>query len=391
MINWKRIRKIALYASCGAALAAIVLLLVSQQVRLSKLAQNLSERTGAIVEELRTKSEASDETRQNVILLAEDTNKILEALRLPQRTLSFEDSVEGEDPIEEISAFLVGVDEIEAAWNKSRSSAARANLADFLKNSLTPQLYTIANLDSESIDVLITGDKAFNITTAQDGSIALTAITKKQKSFPAASGELVESIIAMTSDVQSFIAMKKEMEQALELSIESAQSDDYFASMNVVFDWSTQTVGDAVVKAANIVRKGTTLLKVYPNPEEKVFSIAEDEVSNPNDILNKIKSSLAAMDIRSREEVKIDDLRIEMTKLIDDKGFVGFIDGRGLRLVNSEREDTDYFYYDIYDEGNSRIGAFGIQKFLGELYLMDHEDIPITSIKTIQDNDVKKN
>ena len=97
------------------------------------------------------------------------------------------------------------------------------------------------------------------------------------------------------------------------------------------------------------------------------------------------------MDIRSAEEIKIDDLKAEMEQLLEDDGFAGYIEGRGLKLVDSGREDSDYYYYDLYDIKNRRIGAFGVQKFLGELYLVDHEDVPIASLKSIQSFDVKKN
>jgi hypothetical protein len=97
------------------------------------------------------------------------------------------------------------------------------------------------------------------------------------------------------------------------------------------------------------------------------------------------------MDIRSAEEIKIDDLISEMRQLIEDDGFAGYIEGRGLKLLDSGREDSDYYYYDLYDTQDRRIGAFGIQKFLGELYLVDHEDVPITSLRSIQGDNEKKN
>ncbi len=390
-MNWKRLRRIALYAIGAAVITAVVLLLVFQQVRLSKLARDFSERTASIVEELRKATEAGDETRQNVVLLADETNKILKALRLPTRTYSFENPAAGEEPAEEISAFLMGVDEVEASWNESQTQAAKDALMDFLEDALASQTYTITDYDTTSFDILVSGDKAFSVTAAADGSAVVTSITGRKNSFSAPGDGLVETVISMTIDAQAVIAKKNEMEKTLVGVIESSKDDEYFVSMSMVFNWGTQLIGDVTVKSAVVVRKGATLLEVYPDPEKDVFIVAGDEVLKSVELVAEIKNRLRDMDIRSHEEIKIDELKIEMTKLIEDNGFTGFIEARGLRLVDLAREDTDYYYYDIYDGENNRIGAFGIQKFLCELYLVDFEDVPITSIKTIQDDGVKKN
>ncbi len=387
-MNWKRIRRIALYASGGVAFESLLLF---QQVRIIKLTRDLTGRTGGIVEELRKNAEAGEEIRQNVILLAEETNNILEALRLPKKTFSFEKQAGIKAASEEVSTYLLGVDEIESAWKESQAKKTKERIKGLLKDSLNLRIYSLSDYDGTSFDILVSGVKVFNVRADSEGRAIITSITGKQQSFPLPGDALVESIVAMTPGAKSFIEKTGEMEEALAYEIETAKEDAYFKSAGIVFDWRTQPIGEIIVRTSAVVRKGVTLLDVYPDPENDVFIIGSEAVSRPKELISEIKKALEKMDLRSREEMKIDELKSELTKLVEDKGFAGFIEGRGLRLINSGREDSDYYYYDIYSEGNIRIGAFGIQKFLGELYLVDHEDIPINSIKTILDDDVKKN
>ena len=80
-----------------------------------------------------------------------------------------------------------------------------------------------------------------------------------------------------------------------------------------------------------------------------------------------------------------------MMSIIQDSGFTRFLDSRNLRLIDNGREDTDYYYYDLLDTTDTRIGAFGVQKFIGEVYLLDGEDVPVGSLKALDITTEKKN
>ena len=390
-MNWKRLRSISLYAAGGVLVAAAVILLVIQQARLTKLSGELSERTAYIVEELRKAAESGDETRQNVILLADETNRILRALRLPARQFSFGTSDEGEAPSEEVSAYLLGVDEIESSWKEKQSQAVKENLWAFLSESLQSAPYALSEPDPTSIRILISGEKAFDVGVEEDGTITLKAVNGELETFTAADGKLVDSILAMAPAVVTIIEKKNEMENMLRSAIDEVVDDEYFISRNIVLDWGSYSIGDIEVVSAGIVRKGSLLLTMYPDPLKNAFIVGGKELPSADQLLTETKILLDEIDIRSVEEKKIDQLKNEMAELLEDSGFNGFIEGRGLRLLDKKREDTDYYYYDLYDAKDNRIGAFGIQKFLGELYMVDHEDVPISAIKTLQVGEVKKN
>ncbi|TVQ39688.1 MAG: LytR family transcriptional regulator [Spirochaetaceae bacterium] len=85
----------------------------------------------------------------------------------------------------------------------------------------------------------------------------------------------------------------------------------------------------------------------------------------------------------SDEEVVIHRSRRELEQMIGDNGFQSLLAARGLRIHESVREAPHFIYFDIYRGSQDHVGAFGIQRTTGDIWIMDQGDVPIMSLRRL--------
>ena len=82
-------------------------------------------------------------------------------------------------------------------------------------------------------------------------------------------------------------------------------------------------------------------------------------------------------------EILTEQGRDEITGLLEDEGFLAYLKHEGLTLSGTAREDLYYYYYDLLDSDEGRSGSLAVQKNVGGIYLMDKDDVAVTSLKTL--------
>ena len=95
-------------------------------------------------------------------------------------------------------------------------------------------------------------------------------------------------------------------------------------------------------------------------------------------------------DKRTVEIKVVDEARSSLEDILEDEAFIAYLHNNNFSVVNSPREDNDYFYYDLKDKNNLLQGSFAVQKIIGDIYLMDSmkyfestentEEIPLMEI-----------
>ena len=96
-------------------------------------------------------------------------------------------------------------------------------------------------------------------------------------------------------------------------------------------------------------------------------------------------------DIRTLDEKRIEKSRNDLDILADDSSFTAYLTDKGFSLSSAVREDNDYFYYDIVsNDSGLKIGSFAVHKVTGEIYLTDHEEVPLSSLNMFSTVQVKK-
>ena len=92
------------------------------------------------------------------------------------------------------------------------------------------------------------------------------------------------------------------------------------------------------------------------------------------------------------DEKRIEKSRDDINLLAEDESFLKYLSDNGYKLSGNVREDNDYIYYDIISlSDKSILGSFSIHKVSGEIYLTDHEEIPVSSLNRFNSVSKKKN
>jgi len=102
------------------------------------------------------------------------------------------------------------------------------------------------------------------------------------------------------------------------------------------------------------------------------------------DYFNSIIPYLEKSDKRTKEIKVVDDAKIKVEKIFREQAFISYLKQNNLSLNIVPREDNDYFYYDLTTDDKKPAGSFAVQKILGNIYLMDSEDIMISSLKYLK-------
>jgi hypothetical protein len=114
------------------------------------------------------------------------------------------------------------------------------------------------------------------------------------------------------------------------------------------------------------------------------YRVGSESFTDWNAFLSAAREHAKAIDTRSRVERSMDEAKASIAGLLADKGFVSYLSAKKLTLSTTAREDNDYFYYDLTDTSGRRTGSFAVQKDVGEIYVMDQDDVPLVSLKTLK-------
>ncbi len=132
-------------------------------------------------------------------------------------------------------------------------------------------------------------------------------------------------------------------------------------------------------------RDGIELFTVSAAYGDKTLMIGGTPFS-PEDregALARFRTLLSEADNRSSLERATDEGKARVASMAEDEAFNAYLRQKGLSLSATEREDNDYFYFDLLDGDGKLAGSIAVQKGIGELYLMDREDVPIGSLRSL--------
>jgi LCP family protein required for cell wall assembly len=113
------------------------------------------------------------------------------------------------------------------------------------------------------------------------------------------------------------------------------------------------------------------------------FRFNAEELAGLQELRTQLLQRIEKVDPRSPEEREVARAKQRVLKVAKDPAFKAYLRQHDLRISASPREDQDYFYFDLLDEEGERFGAFAVLKKVGEIYLADHEDVIISSIKSV--------
>jgi LCP family protein required for cell wall assembly len=114
------------------------------------------------------------------------------------------------------------------------------------------------------------------------------------------------------------------------------------------------------------------------------ISAGGETFADLRELARRLPGLLRALDTHSDAELLAEKKKTELLGITADPGLKAYLESRKLVFGASFREDSEYWYLDVLDAAGKRVGSFGLQKSSGEIYLMDHEDVPLSSIRRLQ-------
>ena len=143
----------------------------------------------------------------------------------------------------------------------------------------------------------------------------------------------------------------------------------------------------------NIKREsGIKIAGIILNHSSNIFNFCGKDYNTFQSLKNDLLKINQICDIRTFDEKRIDQSKKDLEMLTSDESFTSYLSDKGFLFSDMIREDSDYFYYDILSKNrNSIIGSFAVHKVSGEIYLTDHEEIPLSSINRFSSISKKKN
>ena len=125
-------------------------------------------------------------------------------------------------------------------------------------------------------------------------------------------------------------------------------------------------------------------INIYLDSINLVFEVDNNKYSTFSNFYTSLNNFLLKSDKRTKEIKVVDTAKFRIESILVEDSFLSFLNQNNLSIAMLPREDNDYFYYDIFEGKDTLLGSFAIQKIIGDIYLMDPEDIMISSLKYLE-------
>ena len=142
--------------------------------------------------------------------------------------------------------------------------------------------------------------------------------------------------------------------------------------------------GDKII-VDNINNSSSYNISAEGNNIRSYFVISNNgnEYSDFASLKKALINELDKTDMRKDEEIELDEAKASLEKRLEDKEFQEYLSQLNLEINLIPRDEIDYYYYDVFYKDGKKLGSFAILKKLGEIYLIDSDDVPVSSLKTL--------
>ena len=330
----------------------------------------------------------------NIRLLNEKTNEIRSMLSLPEITL-FQSILDNESKIEEeLNENLPFYNAIDYIQNYSLKSEMENELHSLLTSSKVNEYFIVNDIKiqkSGSSTYKIYRFSSFYLTikaeNPENPSIYFTSINGNSKKF------LLKDIINNNTEMlnyfnSEFSVLKKHYikYRRLKDNFASLYKDTSFLNFLKKEKLELSELQEITSKIFYILsnKDKSFSLKIYLDSINLSYELGTKKYEDYSDFYNSLKQFLLDSDIRTGEIKVVDVAKEKVESILSADSFLSYLKQNNLLINLTPREDNDYFYYDISKESKEFIGSFAVQKIIGDIYLMDTDDIMISSLKYLE-------
>ena len=368
-------------------LGLVVVLVVGSQVFLIFVLFNSMEKS--LVKEIRTSSEKTEKIKQNLQLLTQDTGELRNSLGLPNRTYPTLETVPENDDREDRTSdnlvFYKAVEQLLRYGEKTRSERKfltlfeAKNIATFLKSN------NFVLRKTESGAFLEKDQKAyFTFSPATKLSkYEIKSFTGKSLFFEESDGALLPFLERETQFLVQHFANLAQKNRALQEILQNREFQETAKGKNL-FPVLGQDSGDSIFYSLIFKKeRSNPKLRFGLDKKKDEFFVDLRTYRTEEDFRKGLLDALKDLDLRSLNELKIDELKKQILSLTDDKGFRSYLESKKLKFSSRFREDGEYSYFDFLDENGKKRGSLGIHKIRPEIYLLDEDGVSLGALKTL--------
>jgi LCP family protein required for cell wall assembly len=356
------------------------------------------ERRGAeareqLVEEIRSNAEAVDAVRSGLLRMAEDNGEVRESLGLPRRNYSFlqEAQESGDDESKaEPSPFVPYFSALQELIEYNRRNDSYVAVREFLDIE-----EVISFLEEERLWAESGGDGSYRISRqgeaiaylelgAQEGTFSLRIPSKNERAIRSPE----EFVDALEAELERRDRVARRREEAVS-TLRNLAADPsvrellrgeelYFGTLSITGDLLQLPVQKG---------HGEQIFSIQWNGATKTYAVGPRQEVEAQELRSSLQRELAEGDLRTERERVVEERVTELQELFGDPGFQAYLDTLNLSVSRVPREGEEYLYFDLQDESGNPKGSFAIQRLNGAVWVMDEDDVPLTSLRRIRDGD----
>ncbi|MBI9105554.1 MAG: LCP family protein [Spirochaetales bacterium] len=374
--------RLIIYIAAAAAAAFLIIFTVVLNSRVRRLTRSVESQRELILEESTQYRENDDFFNQISGMLSLDLNQTRASLGLPVARYPVlpGSNDKNTDPGRKDSVFYDAVSVMIQSEEDNRKSAA---IGDFLRTQLIMDF--LLQKDLKSVKVTNTQTRIehnqltlVSIEAASENEIVLTDFSGESLNTRTASREALYFIENSLKSLENAVLLKKRMSEQLKDIVSDPQIKKICEKSIKINNNDEDSLLFSTERNDNKIR--IQVSDIY----SPVFRMTgSPDFTDYDDLYSELVSRLTSFDLRTAEEVLIDNSRKEINRILDDLEFNAYLSSLNLKMSPDVREDNDYIYYDIIHSDDRRLGSFSILKKLGDIYLVDADEIPISSLKTI--------
>ena len=343
---------------------------------------------------------------ENIRILNEKANEVRAVLSLPLINLNSSKSGNESRILEDKNDYLPFYNAIDYIQDYSSKTIMENELFVLLSSGILKEKLNIYDMKIQktgpsSYNIIKTGNLYFLISAEnlKNPSLLFESFTGNKQKF------LLENIILNSTELLNYI--DSEVKIINDHYAEYNKLKNKFISLNQNNELlnfiknenleisNLKTISNNIFYSITNKDKSFNL-NLYLDSSTLNFKIDSHESNNYSDFYKYLMKFLIESDKRTEEIKVVDIAKTKVETILNEDSFLSYIEQNNLNINLTPREDNDYFYYDILKADKKPIGSFAVQKIIGDIYLMDPDDIMISSLKYLQtsiglDNDTKTN
>lgn len=362
----------------GLLLVLLVVGTFARELRYAHLARRYEELQTRIVDEVRSTADVV-ESLQNALAAGGSTRTTTPDAAGNGSTEPIDDAaISPQDPL----AFFRAVDVLLGAERQRNRSAQRASLLEdgHFHGAIDAAGLTVDPAETDDV-VLTRGDRRyFTVTVDQDG-IEISGVHGQSIREPQFGPVSAAFIAAETEALERHIERLEPKLKYVQTVAERADVRAIVQERNLRVSTERAGQSEEVVRFRSADQSQTVLLRLsLESGRLAIGSAVAEDIERAHEILLDELHALAAV---SDEEVLIHRSRTQVEQMLTDNGFRSLLSARGLRVSSVTRDTAHFIYYDISRGADTHVGAFGIQRTTGDIWVVDDGDVPIMSLRRL--------